>query len=104
MSRRRHRPSSSPSISLPDTDGITFPSRVRSVAPGSVRVLCTASRDFHVGPGGREFGRGRVALYSRHLAQELGVGDPEFTVVEQAAILHDIGKIGVRDQVLLGTT
>jgi response regulator RpfG family c-di-GMP phosphodiesterase len=43
----------------------------------------------------------RVSLYSRRLAQQLGVADPELTVVEHGALLHDIGKIGVRDRVLL---
>ncbi len=43
----------------------------------------------------------RVSLYSRRLAQQLGVADPELTVIEHGALLHDIGKIGVRDRVLL---
>jgi response regulator RpfG family c-di-GMP phosphodiesterase len=43
----------------------------------------------------------RVSLYARRLAIQLGVGDPELTVIEHGALLHDIGKIGVRDRVLL---
>jgi response regulator RpfG family c-di-GMP phosphodiesterase len=43
----------------------------------------------------------RVSLYARRLAVELGIGDPELTVIEHGALLHDIGKIGVRDRVLL---
>ncbi len=43
----------------------------------------------------------RVSLYARRLAQQLGVTEPELTVVEHGALLHDIGKIGVRDRVLL---
>ncbi len=43
----------------------------------------------------------RVSLYSRRLALQLGVAEPELTVVEHGALLHDIGKIGVRDRVLL---
>ena len=43
----------------------------------------------------------RVSLYARRLAQELGIAEPELTVIEHGALLHDIGKIGVRDQVLL---
>ena len=43
----------------------------------------------------------RVALYARRLAQQLGITEPQLTVVEQGALLHDIGKIGVRDSVLL---
>ncbi len=43
----------------------------------------------------------RVSLYARRLAQQLGIGEPELTVIEHGALLHDIGKIGVRDRVLL---
>ncbi len=43
----------------------------------------------------------RVSLYARRLAQQLGIGEPDLTVIEHGALLHDIGKIGVRDRVLL---
>jgi response regulator RpfG family c-di-GMP phosphodiesterase len=43
----------------------------------------------------------RVSLYARRLAQALGLHEPELTVIEHGALLHDIGKIGVRDRVLL---
>ena len=43
----------------------------------------------------------RVSLYARRLAQQLGVAEPDLTIVEHGALLHDIGKIGVRDRVLL---
>jgi response regulator RpfG family c-di-GMP phosphodiesterase len=43
----------------------------------------------------------RVSLYARRLAQRLGLAEPELTVIEHGALLHDIGKIGVRDGVLL---
>jgi response regulator RpfG family c-di-GMP phosphodiesterase len=43
----------------------------------------------------------RVSLYARRLAQALGVEEPGLTVIEHGALLHDIGKIGVRDGVLL---
>jgi response regulator RpfG family c-di-GMP phosphodiesterase len=43
----------------------------------------------------------RVSLYARRLAHALGIGEPELTVIEHGALLHDIGKIGVRDRVLL---
>jgi HD-GYP domain-containing protein (c-di-GMP phosphodiesterase class II) len=43
----------------------------------------------------------RVSLYARRLAQQLGIEEPELTVIEHGALLHDIGKIGVRDGVLL---
>jgi putative nucleotidyltransferase with HDIG domain len=43
----------------------------------------------------------RVSLYARRLAEALGSEEPELTVIEHGALLHDIGKIGVRDGVLL---
>jgi len=43
----------------------------------------------------------RVSLYSRRIAQEIGLAGEELDVVEQGALLHDIGKIGVRDSILL---
>ncbi|ABC80910.1 response regulator receiver (CheY-like) modulated metal dependent phosphohydrolase [Anaeromyxobacter dehalogenans 2CP-C] len=43
----------------------------------------------------------RVSLYARRLARQLGIDEPELTVIEHGALLHDIGKIGVRDRVLL---
>jgi response regulator RpfG family c-di-GMP phosphodiesterase len=43
----------------------------------------------------------RVSLYARRLAQQIGIREPELTVIEHGALLHDIGKIGVRDRVLL---
>ena len=43
----------------------------------------------------------RVSLYARRLAHQLGIDEPEITVIEHGALLHDIGKIGVRDRVLL---
>ena len=42
----------------------------------------------------------RVARYARRLAEQLGVREPELTIIEQGALLHDVGKIGVRDEVL----
>jgi response regulator RpfG family c-di-GMP phosphodiesterase len=43
----------------------------------------------------------RVSLFARRLAQQLGIGEPALTVIEHGALLHDIGKIGIRDHVLL---
>jgi putative nucleotidyltransferase with HDIG domain len=43
----------------------------------------------------------RVSLYARRLAEELRVAEPDLTVIEHGALLHDVGKIGIRDDVLL---
>jgi len=42
----------------------------------------------------------RVKLYSMLIATELGLDEKEQELIEKAAILHDIGKIGIRDSVL----
>jgi len=44
---------------------------------------------------------GRVAAYSALLAQELGWPDDRVNDLQNVAFLHDIGKIGVSDRVLL---
>jgi response regulator RpfG family c-di-GMP phosphodiesterase len=43
----------------------------------------------------------RVGRYARRLARELGIDGRELDDIERGATLHDIGKIGVRDAVLL---
>jgi putative nucleotidyltransferase with HDIG domain len=43
----------------------------------------------------------RVSLYSRAIAEAAGVHGAELKTIEQGALLHDIGKIGVRDSILL---
>ena len=43
----------------------------------------------------------RVALYARRLAEEIGVSKIESIDIQRGALLHDIGKIGVSDTILL---
>ncbi len=43
----------------------------------------------------------RVAQYSKLLAVEMGLADEQISFLQQAAILHDIGKIATPDSVLL---
>ena len=43
----------------------------------------------------------RVAYYAAELARELGLDEDEVDLIEQAAGVHDLGKIGVPDRVLL---
>ena len=43
----------------------------------------------------------RVSRFTCRIAQALGVTDPnEMRTIEMGSLLHDIGKIGVRDAVL----
>ena len=41
-----------------------------------------------------------VAFYAREMARELGLSQEEVEAVELAALLHDIGKIGISDAIL----
>jgi putative nucleotidyltransferase with HDIG domain len=43
----------------------------------------------------------RVSLYAALVAERMGVGGTELLDIERGALLHDIGKIGVRDSILL---
>ena len=66
----------------------------------TLRALATAleARDFET--------RGhsdRVVAYCLRLGEELGLTHAELITLEQGALLHDIGKIGVRDSILLKT-
>jgi len=42
----------------------------------------------------------RIGLFSRQIAEGLGLNDKECDLIEQAAPLHDIGKIGIPDRLL----
>lgn len=42
----------------------------------------------------------RVRMYSSLIAKAMGLSDEEVSIIEKAATLHDIGKIGIRDSVL----
>ena len=43
----------------------------------------------------------RVTIYAVRLAEALGVGADDIRVLIKGAFLHDVGKIGIRDNVLL---
>jgi putative nucleotidyltransferase with HDIG domain len=42
----------------------------------------------------------RVALWSSKVAQRIGLGDSSLREIGEAALLHDIGKIGIDDRLL----
>lgn len=42
----------------------------------------------------------RVALYSRVIAQNLGMSEEEVNIIELASTTHDIGKIAIADKIL----
>ncbi|WP_457553092.1 HD domain-containing phosphohydrolase [Desulfobacula sp.] len=43
----------------------------------------------------------RVAKYARSIAEEMGCTEEELDIIHFAGSLHDIGKIGIRDDILL---
>lgn len=43
----------------------------------------------------------RMSLYSRALAEAIGLSKEEVEIIELASPLHDIGKIGIADRILL---
>ncbi|MBN1698082.1 MAG: DUF3369 domain-containing protein [Spirochaetales bacterium] len=42
----------------------------------------------------------RVAEYSRHLALQYGLSEGEAELIKQASPMHDIGKVGIHDNIL----
>ncbi|HXV75973.1 MAG TPA: HD domain-containing phosphohydrolase [Candidatus Polarisedimenticolaceae bacterium] len=43
----------------------------------------------------------RVVEYAVLVARQMGIGEPELTTIRWGSILHDVGKIGIPDRVLL---
>ncbi len=46
----------------------------------------------------------RIVYYATEIARALGLSKEEIELVKQAAILHDLGKIGISDKILLKPT
>ncbi len=78
----------------PEDDETAISDQARGLARSIVRAL--ALRDYET-----EAHCERVAAWSRRLASEMGLSPSRILDVELGALLHDIGKIGVRDAVLL---
>lgn len=70
---------------------------LRQAFIGIIRSLANAldARDM---PTGRH--SSRMAEYSEAIAVEMGLGDAAISEVQVAALLHDVGKIGIRDELL----
>lgn len=43
----------------------------------------------------------RLSVYSCMIAEKMGLTGPDMETIKRGAILHDIGKIGIRDSILL---
>src|SRR5436853_1482397 len=64
----------------------------------TLRALATALEARDVETKGHS---DRVVTFSLELGNKLGLSQTELIALEQGALLHDIGKIGVRDSILL---
>jgi putative nucleotidyltransferase with HDIG domain len=69
----------------------------RELFIGSIRMLAAAIDEKDPYTRGHS---GRVAKYSTLIGQELGLTTEELDKLRIAALLHDVGKIGVEDRVL----
>src|SRR6202047_3242222 len=69
----------------------------RELFIGSIRMLAAAIDEKDPYTRGHS---GRVAKYSALIGQELGLSTEELDKLRIAALLHDVGKIGVEDRVL----
>jgi putative nucleotidyltransferase with HDIG domain len=69
----------------------------RELFLGSIRMLAAAIDEKDPYTRGHS---GRVAKYSTLIARELGMSDEDLDRLRIAALLHDVGKIGVDDRVL----
>ena len=69
----------------------------RELFIGSIRMLAAAIDEKDPYTRGHS---GRVAKYSTLIGQELGLTEEELDRLRIAALLHDVGKIGVEDRVL----
>src|SRR6266850_1626538 len=69
----------------------------RELFIGSIRMLAAAIDEKDPYTRGHS---GRVAKYSMLIGQELGLSSGELDKLRIAALLHDVGKIGVEDRVL----
>jgi len=69
----------------------------RELFLGSIRMLAAAIDEKDPYTRGHS---GRVAKYSTLIGRELGLSEEELDRLRIAALLHDVGKIGVDDRVL----
>lgn len=75
--------------------------QIRKAFQNSIKSLAYAleARDEYTGGHSQ-----RVSQYARLIADRLGATRKQIEKIEQAALVHDIGKIGIRESVLMKTT
>ena len=70
---------------------------LRTVSMSTVRALVNAVDQKDEYTSGHSM---RVAYYATSLAREIGLDAGEIQMLQWSALLHDVGKIGIRDEVL----
>ena len=75
-------------------------SEVRSLSVSLVRSLVSAVDQKDEYTCGHSL---RVAYFAHRLGTEIGMSDEELRMLHWSALLHDVGKIGIRDSVLKKT-
>jgi putative two-component system response regulator len=70
---------------------------LRSTYDSTLRALGTAFDSREVDSAGHSL---RIMMYASRIARHMGLDESMIRSVEQAALLHDIGKIGVPDHLL----
>ncbi|MFG2192944.1 HD-GYP domain-containing protein [Streptomyces sp. NPDC048639] len=74
---------------------------VRSTYRQTIASLARATEIAGYTPAGHAR---RVAVLSRAVGRELGLSEPDLTVLENAALMHDIGQLSLVDPVPAGAT
>lgn len=70
---------------------------VRQLSVDAIRALISAVEQKDEYTSGHST---RVGIYATMLGEELGLDDAAQQMLEWSALLHDVGKIGIRDEVL----
>ena len=91
-------PATCPPMSVLDSAELALENKLIQVRLGIASSLFTALRARHAPTAHHSL---RVALSCSAFAAALGLGDEERDALEVAGLLHDIGKIGVPDSILL---
>jgi HD-GYP domain-containing protein (c-di-GMP phosphodiesterase class II) len=94
----------SETVQLTETVGLPSWLRMRQAEEELIQtksaVICALNQLLDLKDLGTGVHSTRLAELALRVAAELGVSDKEYRDIEVAAVLHDIGKIGIPDEIL----